>query len=277
MARELWYADGYLLSNREVRDVSYDSTIFDTPGKRGDNSVIAQNHGEIWRPKFYTANSFTLNMWTFNRVSQATAIDLYRELIRVVNRTNELVTYERKWDDNSRAYRCQGEVITAVSPAFTSNRSYRFGIEVVVPGAFWEASGASTHSTPASATLPQTLTLTNHADSTAPMSDFTYTIVGPVTNPRVETMKSGAVTGVYVQYNGTVGAGQSLVINANTWAVTGTGGLTVNESLLDYNSGRYLTIQARMYTETAPQLRFTGSNAAATTQLSVTGRSKVLV
>jgi len=276
MARELWYADGYLLTNTNIRDISYESSIFDTPAKRGDNSTIAQSHGELWRPKVYEAGNFTLNMWTFDRTSQAVAVDLYRDLMRVVHRNLELVTFERKWDNDTRWYRCKGEVLQTVSPSYNSNRGYRFGIEVHVPGAFWESPSLVTHSTLTSAALPQSLDLVNHADSNAPMDHFRFAVTGPVTNPRVELYKSGVATGQYWQYNGTVATGQTLTVDSATWAVTGAGGLTVNEALLDYTGARYLTVQPRHHTETAPQVRLSGASGGSGTKLTVTGRSKIL-
>ncbi len=278
MMLENWYADGYLLTSCGVRDIAYGSAMYTGAGKRGDNTTVAQRNGDIWRPKMYESSAFTLNMYTYNPRGQEFALDAYRELLRVMTRQDALVEFVREWQDGSRRYRCFGEVVQAVAPTNFGPRGFRMGFEVRVPGAFWESVDQFVHTT-SDAVLPQTITLTNHADSNAPIDDMRFVVTGPVTNPTVELLRSSVTTPERWTYNGVVAAGQTLTVDAGTWAVTGTGGLVVDQSRIDYTGNRYLTVQPHRPNDIvqAPQIRLSGSSGTSSTRLSTVGRSKVLV
>ena len=280
--REFWYADGYLLTNCFVRDISYESAIYSTPARRGDNSAIAQRNGTIWRPKQYEAGSFTLNMWTYSSAGQEVALDQYRELMRVISRQDALVEFRRVWKENeastavSRDYHCYGELLQSVQPTFATARGFRMGMEISIPNAFWESTSARTESSASGPALPKTLSLIAHRDATAPMDDFAYTVAGPITNPSVEVIRPDALYVEKWTYNGTISDGQTLTVDSGTWDVTATGGHIVNQAALDYTGSRYLTVQPVRPDATNPQVRLNGSGGGADTRLTVTGRTKML-
>ncbi len=279
MMLENWYADGYLLTNCGVRDIVYGSSVYTGAGKRGDNTTVAQRNGDIWRPKMYESSKFTLNMYVYSPRGQEFALDAYRELLRVMTRQDGLVEFMRVWDDGSRRYRCFGEVLQSVAPTNLGPRGFRMGFEVNVPGAFWESVDAVVHTYQDSPVLPQTVTLTNHADSTAPIDDMRFVVTGPITNPGVELVRTGTTQVEQWSYSGVVAAGQTLTVDAGTWAVTGTGGLIVDQARISYTGNRYLTVQPHRPNDIvqAPQVRLTGSSGTSATRLSTVARSKVLV
>ena len=65
-------------------------------------------------------------------------------------------------------------------------------------------------------------------------------------------------------------------MDSGTWAVTGTGGLVVNQAKLDYTGARYMTLNPPRPSEVAPVARLSGFNGGTNTKLTVTGRTKLL-
>lgn len=277
--RELWFADGYELTKCGVRDISYGSAIYSTAGKRGSNTEVAQRHGDIWRPKMYQSAAFTLTMTVVEKSGFEAAMDAYRTLLRVMHRQDGLVMFERRFENGTRHYRCFGEVVQAVQPAQLANIGFRMGFEINVPGAFWESGSEYVHISTQGSPLPQTLRLDRHADSTAPIDNMRFVISGPVTNPTVELTRPDSALRESFTYNGTIALGQTLTVDAGTWAVTGTGGLVIDQARLDYRGARYLTVQPHRPNDPvgAPQLVFSGASGGSETRLGTVGRSKVLV
>ncbi len=277
--RELWYADGYLLTNCGVQDITYGSAIYSSAAKRGDNTQIAQRNGSIWRPKMYEAATFTLNMIVYSPEGQRAALNAYRALLRVMTRQDELIRFEKVWENGADRYQCYGEVVQAIQPAPAGPKAFRMGFEVNVPGAFWESVEESVSATNRGDSLPQTLTLDQHADATAPMDDFKYIVAGPIVNPTVEAIRNDTSRVERWTYSGALTDAHTLTVDSKTWSVTGTGGLVIDQSKLDYTGNRFLTVhpQRPNASGSSPVLRLSGSGGAGSTRLTVVGRSKVLV
>jgi len=274
---EIWYADGVLLNSGPVQDISYDSTQSNTPPKVGTNSQIYRRHGTVYRPKYYDQGTFTLNLWSYQGTREE-MLDHYRKTLRVLDRADGLVKYERQMEDGTRHYFCYGELLAAVQPAFLGPTGLSYAIAVTVPGAFWTSTETITVSTTAGSGSPQTLDLVGLEDSTAPIDDALITVTGPITHPIIEVVRddNAAVT-EQVKYMGVVDSGQTLTLDSGDWSISTTGGLDVDPSDIYYEGPKYLTIQPPRPDATSDytQVTLSGTGTGSTTQLTISASSKV--
>jgi hypothetical protein len=277
MGIERWFVDDWELTQGWVRNVEYRSGLSATPAVFGANASVPGLTGELWRPKRHGAGRFVLNLWVAGaNNTQAAAWAVYEDVLRAVARPTELLVFKRTMDDGSQR-QCRGEVITAIEPIPVGDGAYRMAIEVGVPSGYWESVGTFTDTSATGSTLPRDLSLTTLNPSTAPMEHLTYTITGPITNPKVSERINGADLDSFT-FTGVVGATQTLIVNASTWALTGSGTPTFTPSLaaLSYTSGRFLSVKPARPGGTAA-VRMTGSAGGTTTRLQVSGRQAFLV
>ena len=114
------------------------------------------------------------------------------------------------------------------------------------------------------------------AGATEIMDELTITITGPITNPRLEAYRESNPLGVpvWVQYNGTVSAGNTLILNTATASLSGTGFTPTLANLVWSGYPRFLYLAPRTVLTAAPQLRVSGSGATAATAVRLVGRRK---
>lgn len=274
--REAWSVDGYVLTDGLVRDVEYRDGTNATPPTRGDFASVAGAHGGLDRGRVkFGPGSFTLNMWLGAPFagSRADVEVAWDTLLRAIAQPHRLAVYTRTLAGGSQR-RAAARMTNVLTPQHIGQRAQRFAAEFGVPAAFWTDLTDLTDQTVAGTALPQDLTLTGKDGATGPMGDLVYTITGPITNPQVMLM-SDLTLADYFRYAGTVGGGQTLVVNAATWAVTGTGGLTPDPSLLTFTGDRYLEVTPAR-PGIIPAVRLIGSGGGGGTRLAVTGKRSFL-
>jgi hypothetical protein len=277
MAREQWSIDGYEITNGWLYDIEVREGLGATPAPVGDNSVVAGRTGELWTPKSLGAGGFVLSMW----LGAATRSELdarYDEFVRLFMRTKSLRTVVRTMADGSQRT-CKAEVVSGLVPVPIGSTGMRLSVEFRVPSGLWLATGNTTLTATAGSALvgsPKILTLSGAlAKSTGPMEDLIYTITGPIQNARIEDITDG-VTGDFLYYATTIAAAQTLIVNASTWALTGTGGHTVVDGALQHSGSRFLAPgPAQPGSSPRVQMYGTGGMSAAT-NLSVTGPASFL-
>lgn len=276
MARERWTVDGYEITEGVVRDVEYRAGLYRTPQVDGTDGEVSNRTGRLWRPKVHGPGSFTLAVW-LGSTSRAVWEPAWDELLRAFVHPHRLSTYERTLADGT-IRRCQGDVVASIDPQPSGSLMVRAGIEVAVPAGYWEGTVARTAGgafTVAAASASIDVVLTPYARSTAAMEYLTYRITGPGASVRVADWTDG-VEGDFLLYAATVAAGQVLVINSGTWAVTGEGGLVPNQAALQYSGRRFLPVAAARPGQT-PKVRITASNVTTATRLDVLGRDAYLM
>jgi len=276
VARETWTADGWTLTDGLVRDVELREGLLRTAGLRGGNSVNAAGHGETWQPKKLAAGGFVLNMW-LGEATRTQVEAAFDNLLRAVAPVHRLVRYRRGLAGGSFR-QCDGEVVQAIEPVPVGQLGMRMGIEVLVPSGAWEDVADVLAATAAGGALPQSLSLGGFAAGTAPMDALLVTVNGPLAGGwQVAVVTDTGVDGDSFRYGGNLAAGQSMVLNTATWAVTGGGGFVPNLDLLTWSGPRYLTIPtARPGANCSLALRSAGGGGGAGTGLSVSGRRRYL-
>lgn len=144
-----------------------------------------------------------------------------------------------------------------------------WGISYIIPGVWWEDETVTTQTSVAAASLA-TLDLTQFSGMTGIIDDAVITVFGPITNPKIQDME----TGQWVQYSGTVAAGQSWVIDCGAFtSMVGVSSVLANTK---HGGGyRFLTIPNCYGLSNTPRIAMTqGTSLGATTALRVSARRK---
>lgn len=144
-----------------------------------------------------------------------------------------------------------------------------FAIAFTIPGVWWEDVTPKSQSAIAGTSLPKTLELSQFKDMTGIIEDGTFTVHGPISNPRITDLE----TGVWVRYAGSVASGSQWVVNADA-ATSMVGSSSVMASTTHGGSYRLMTVANCYGTSTTPRLQLTGSGGGTTTNLTVTARRK---
>jgi hypothetical protein len=238
-ARERWFIDGYELTQGNTLDVEKRDGLLTTPALIGDNATVPNRTGLVWRPKKHGQGVFTLNIW-WGEDTQDQAQDMWDILLRAFILPHRLATYTRVTASGESRI-CKGEVAVAMAPAPIGQGGYRAGIEVHIPDGYWQSLTSYTAQTAQGAASGTTLTLTDFTPSTAPNEKLLLTFAGQYANPKItETTTDGR--GEWIKYGGTIPDGQSMSINCDTWALTGTGGFVPDPALLTYSGDRFFTL-----------------------------------
>jgi hypothetical protein len=248
------------------------------PSKRGANAQSAMRSGGLWTPyKPHDEGNMVWPMWVVGtddngaipsgteRTWFYTRVD---ELTALFDKPHGLLDIRHTLPDASiRQAFCECVGILD----FTTQGANPIGkvqVELGIPGSYWQDVN---NTAPAKNTTVGSA-WTFATGGTAPMDDATYTIDGPITNPRI----TDEYTGAYVQYNGALTAGQQLVLNASTFAVTATG-ITPNLANLVMvgTAGRLMRLVPDASLRYRPIL--SGSGTAAGVGLTIVGKRKFLV
>lgn len=251
-----------------------------SPGIRGSNALAALRSGSVYSPfKPHDEGNMVWPMWVQgtdddgNVPGGSTARrEFYKrvdELVRLFHKPEGLLDVRHTLPDGT-IRQCLAEMVNEWN--FTTegvNPKGLVTVELGIPASYWQ--DVSTTSSGKIATIGAYWTYLTGA--TAPLDDATYTITGPITNPVILDEKSGAS----LSYGGAITGSQTLVINADTFSVTGTGGLTPNLAnlTLSKTGGRLMRLVPDASLRYRPRLNGTGTSGA--TGLTIVGRKKFLV
>ena len=208
-------------------------------GLVGENTRVPGRDGEIWRAKDYGPGRMVLDLFIggtdadgavpAGSTEEKTLRNNIDKLMGIFGRRSGLLTVDKEMEDGS-VRRNFGEVGVVIAPEyFDGNPIALLVVELTFPDPLWKATSNTTSNGAGS--------LTAFTGITAPVSDAVITVTGPASNPRLTDVVSGA----WIQYNGTVSAGQTWVINCGTFGSTVNGGNAVASTT--FNPGpRFFTI-----------------------------------
>lgn len=249
-------------------------------GRRGANAIVAGRDGSLYTPYKPVENGiFTLPMWIapcdvdegIPGGSNARK-EFYKNLDMITalfDKDYGLLDVRHTLPDGTiRQAMC--DVLTSID--FTTqgvNPIAKFVVELINTDSFWK-DVTLTNANSSLINSPWTWA----TGGTAPVNDAVYTVTGPITNPRV----TDEVSGAYLQYGGTVAGGQTLVMNASNFNITGTGGLVPNFGVIVYNrtGGRLMRLTPSR-TALLYRVRLTGSGTSGATNLAISGYKKYKV
>lgn len=211
------------------------------PGLTGSNIFIPGRDGEVWRSKKYAPGRMVLDIFISNvnasgtLASGVTAEAQYRAnldtLMALFTRRSSLLTVNKIDSYTGGVQRTNyAEVATVLTPDFrgaTGDPVAQMTVELVFPNPIWENIVAVENVFNNVANAGQ-YTLGAMSYITAPITDAVLLLIGPANNPRIADGASDA----FVQYNGTLTAGQRWRVNCQTFqSEVGTN--------LQFNTGGY--------------------------------------
>ncbi len=215
------------------------SGIMNSPGIRGSNITIPGRHGDLVRPnKRFDAAELVLNLTVVGALSNGSVPVGSDPQLEFFKRRDELVSLfhaptvvlvHTLPDGSMRRAVCEvSDVLTWDRPAYSDSADVSIQLRVV--GAFWQdVNPVSQTFTVVSGT---TVSLTQFAGATAPMTDLTLTF-GAGNNP---TLAQGSR---YFTYGQVISSGRQLQVNCSDWTLgIGTGSAwTPDMKFISYDPG----------------------------------------
>jgi hypothetical protein len=219
--------NGIGLDNFLAQGVDDVSGLHKVPGKRTQNVEIPGRHGNLWVPKKrYAPGSFVIPMWIRGvnpdgtiPSDPAARTQFYQRARALVDlfTIGEQVTLHYTLPDGTFR-ELAAEVDDVLDFTVTGYGRWTLGkvsVGLTAADPFW--SDPAPVSSTATLTTGQTTSLPEFGAASAPMDDLVITF-GPSSNPQITQLS----TGVFLAYNGIIGAGQKLVVDTGAWTVTGT-------------------------------------------------------
>jgi hypothetical protein len=212
---QAWEYDGVDLT-RSGYNVRLLGGPLSTPPRRSDNLVVPHKDGRVWVAKALDSRVQTLAMWaisepaaggTESEANMLANLDVLRGLFARPGQH----TLKHQFGSVTRL--ATVEVVRQVEfEPKVFNAAYVFMVEFLMADPLWYAEAATTVGPTVIYQSPQNITVTSAGSYRSDKAIFT--IAGTITNPKL------AIGAYWVQYTGTVGSGQSLVINCGTFTAT---------------------------------------------------------
>lgn len=255
------------------------------PALRTDNVTVPGRHGSLRTVnKRYEEGQIVLPMWVKGNDDEGESVgrDTFYANVDTLNQLfrpgSGLLTLVHTLPDGSQR-RCFAECTEAIDMTMVAGGQWpyaTFSVALRVPSVFWEDVTLN------SIDLRNNYSgdITQLAGMTAPIEDAIYTVYGPCTSVTLEARYNGAAMDdpQYFTYSGIIGTGQTLVIDAGKWKLTGTGGLVVDYTKMFHTgSARFLEIPPGPVGG-YPQLKLTMGNPNWTvSKVNISARRKYLV
>jgi hypothetical protein len=292
---ETWTYDGVNLSNYasgvKINDIRTWQGMDNIPGvnvsgsttgsgNTGTNGMIqpAQTHGEFWSPQYFTAATKLLTIVVSDASSSTgypTSINQARAnydanldaLTLLFQRRRQLASVVRTLSSGQQRLALVS-VMSVIEPQLIPVTQGSLTVELTIPDGFWRD---AVDSTLATLSAGFSGVVTGMAGATAPMNDLNFIVTGPVTNPRITDNESGS----WVQYNGTVAAGNTLTLVNTTMGASGTGFTPTLANVQHAGDSNWLTLYPSQ-ANGGVNITFGGSATTGATSLQIFGHKKYM-
>jgi len=222
-AKELWSFNSVSLNTLAWSVATEVSKGIGVPAKRGSNLKVPYAYGERYRAKMFDPRVISLPM-AMRGVDKTTGLippgktekdQLFENIdyLSGVFTTRTQAALRRTWPDGTTIREAQAEVISELDIPPTVPLLTKFVVDFYLADPFFYGLTQKDEPTAIGAT-PKTWTHTN--PGTAPAVKMTITLTGPLSAPKLENLSNG----VWLQYNGAIGAGESVVINTAAFTMT---------------------------------------------------------
>lgn len=284
MATLSFYVDGLSLSSM-ASDIEASSSRRSLGAARVSDAVLPGTNGVVPGLMTHDVRDFALSMWVIgadssgNVPTNGTQLALYEQnldnLLALFGQRHKLVDLSMVMGDGTTRH-----TRARVSQAFAPNERLdgavplaKFTVVFDLVDVFWADADNVTESR--SFTTNTTVWASNFYGTTAPIEDAVVTITGPISNPGITC----PATGAYVQYNGSLAAGDSLVIDCSKWSVKKNGTSVAGSTTSTSPDGRLLTFYPDRNGAVAKWgIRYLtrGTGMGAGTSVSISARRKFL-
>lgn len=217
---QLWHFGGIAL-NTPAWNVEQISEGIGVPGKRGENLQVPFLSGRRWKKKIFDDRHVILNFWV-RGVDKTTGLvpagqTQYETLLQNIDYLSGIFgsrgqkTLRRTFPDGT--YReAQAEVYNSLPfPIVHPQRHAKFSVDFLLADPFFYAPSKTTDTQTVNETTEE---YTVNNPGTAPATKMIITLDGPLESPKIEN----TTTGVWLQYNGSIGTGEQVVINTEDFA-----------------------------------------------------------
>lgn len=267
-------ANGLCLNNL-AWNISKNTGILSIPAMRGENTTIPGRRGQTFvKNKPVDVGAFSLQMWVLGCMPDGTMpaygemrrlFDYnYNQLVQNIMSTTSVIKFV-VWQTDGTARTASGTIGSVVTPEMTAgSRRAELSISFDILEGVWADVLSTSITGTAGAHWSNDIMLLNQlAGGTAPIEDSVITITGPITNPRI----TDAVSGTWVQYNGTLSSSDSLVIDCGQWT-SKLNGVSVLSNTQHYGHNRFLVIDNGGLNR-VPQFTMTGTSTGTGTNINV--------
>lgn len=260
--------------------------IVSVPSLRGDNLMVPGNHGQSWTPnKRSDPGSILLSMWVSDKTVDDVSVgtDPYLNwrtnldtLLRLFNSRYALLDVRHTIGSGViRQAMCEVKAIS--DPEMRGDTYGELKVSLDIPGSFWQDVTALDFNFGPTAATIATHNLTVFQDATAPMEELQFVVDGQVINPRLTDL----TTGHYVQYNGTVAAGQQWAVDTTTWSTKTGAGIEFTQNGTSQTAstvavGAFLPRLFGLAPGSPPRVQLTGTSATSGARLRIRAKRKFL-
>lgn len=254
------------------------------PAVRGANPSVPGRHGSLYVPnKTFDDASIVLKMWVIgadvNGGVPTTEMTEFRKnidaLMLLFGKRGSLLDVRQTWPAGVRQALCEVRQAFDLSARAIQPQA-KFNVSLDIPGTFWQDVSTSDYASATNLTSGTTLTMAAYDGATAPMEDHMLIVRGPATNPRLTDVLSG----MWVQYNGTIATGTDWQVDSSIWSsrtgagilfTAGGGSNAIASTTYGGGGPRFISLTAR---SGGPQVAFTCTSPGVATQVQARGRRK---
>jgi hypothetical protein len=192
------------------------------PPKRGGNLKVPYIHGDRYRAKMFEPRVLSLPMWVRGLdkdtglvpVGKTEKDQLFENMdyLSGLFCTRTQAALRRTWPDGTTVREAQAEILTEVDFHRVDPRMARLVVDFYLADPFFYGLVQTNELTDIDAE-PTTWTHTNLG--TAPAVKMTITMTGPLAAPKIENLSNG----VWLQYNGSIGGGETVVFDTTAFTI----------------------------------------------------------
>ena len=233
---EYWDIAGTSLHQYGWSVATVGGSRYDLPPRRGDNLTLPYRPGQRWRPKLPDARPITLVMWvtgmdpaTGNAPVSGDQIlrwndswDELRRLLWTVEARPFTLTRRTRLtrtvapnigQEELLVVDAQAELTGTMAPTMTGRTRADFSLDLLLPDPYF-------YGPQVTVTLNRNTAVPvyNPGHDVAAYNHFEIDLIGPLTNPRITN--SATAPDTWVQYTGTVAAGQTLHLDVGQYIAT---------------------------------------------------------
>ena len=204
-----WTFDGVALNSAGAYALRLLSPDEEVPARRGDNLLIPQRHGRVYRAKTFEQRTISLAMWVTGSTPAALQTNL-ATLQELFGRLGARTLSRTMPDATVRTISAEASQML-LQPQ--SDKVYAAAVDLLCAAPWWQRTTVATTNQTGIGSSPTSVNLSN--PGSAPHVGATITIGGAITNPKVQ------IGSIWVQYTGAIGGGSSLVLDCENFTTTG--------------------------------------------------------
>lgn len=185
-------ADGFELDT-VAHWVGLDSNRWSVPAAKGENVLVPGRHGSLYvADKTFSEGEFSLQMHVFGDTLSDTR-DNIDKLLRIFTKRKSLIHFEHTMD-NGDEIECYAECIGAfdITRSSAALPFAKMGVGFKIPEAFWQDQLPRTWTGPTGLEASQALRMEGFGGGSAPMDDAVYLFHGPIDEPELKAVATGA-------------------------------------------------------------------------------------